>query len=283
MTVWTRFTAWSAGGDAVGALLNRPTTVQRCGGNGCDCEMTEDDVSVDTGRVLQRAEDAQEVEEALPEPAEDPGITAEPTPGHRYQIRRGDTLFGITSRAYSVSPGSVRLALARVINDHPANHPFHSEDVSANERKLFGGARISLLPRFSSAPGGSRTFAVIYIPPERDAPTLTPGGIEAIEAPASVTPPARVAVKAKLQDTGAGAPVPVFWTVVVAADMTQLPGVRVISEDASHLAVLEADETASHVRSLELRAATDPSALRSPAAAALSRVAEGAPHDASGF
>jgi LysM repeat protein len=46
-----------------------------------------------------------------------PKLKLTPQTGHFYQIKLGDTLFGITSRAYGVKPGTERLKLARLINN----------------------------------------------------------------------------------------------------------------------------------------------------------------------
>lgn len=96
-------------------------------------------------------------------------VTDSPTPGKLYTIEYGDTLYGITSRAYGVSPGQERLDWARVINRAVYNDRFRGEP-----KNFFPEGLISFYPRFTSslddqadasgfAPQGN-SFATIWIP-----------------------------------------------------------------------------------------------------------------------
>lgn len=94
-------------------------------------------------------------------------VESSPTPGSWYRIKKGDTLFGITSKAYGVKPGSRRLKMARWINSARANRPMIDP---GNADKFFPRGRISFRARYSSdveaaikgAPGNR--YAVIWIP-----------------------------------------------------------------------------------------------------------------------
>ena len=98
-----------------------------------------------------------------------------PIPGNYYRIRRGDTLFGIAGKAYSVRPGRARLEFARRINRHPLNRKYLRKQASS---KLFPEGLISFFPRYScdvevqtksyTKPMGGRCYAVIWIPSRRD-------------------------------------------------------------------------------------------------------------------
>lgn len=94
-------------------------------------------------------------------------VSSSPKPGSWYRIRRGDTLFGITSRAYGVKPGSKRLKMARWINSAAANSKVVNR---SNRSKFFPGGMISFSPMWSAdadkAIDGVRgnKFAVIWIP-----------------------------------------------------------------------------------------------------------------------
>jgi len=101
-----------------------------------------------------------------------PAPAAQPTPGKFYQIKSGDTLFGIVKKAY----GGSSLERARIINESQYNRRFWRA-APASEREMFPDGRISLSPRFSSdlraqmeasdtAPTG-KSFAMIWIPEEQ--------------------------------------------------------------------------------------------------------------------
>ena len=100
-----------------------------------------------------------------------PASAEQPTPGRFYEIKRGDTLFGVAKRAYKT--GSMEGA--RRINDSQFNLRFRKA-VTGNEAKMFPNGRISFNPRFDgdlrvqmestgAAPSGS-SFAMIWIPKE---------------------------------------------------------------------------------------------------------------------
>jgi len=93
-----------------------------------------------------------------------------PTSGKFYQIKSGDTLFGIAKKAYD----SGSMEAARRINDSRYNRRFW-RTAPASEQKMFPDGRISFSPRFNgdlrlqmesedSAPTGT-SFAMIWIPP----------------------------------------------------------------------------------------------------------------------
>lgn len=99
----------------------------------------------------------------VPEPA------SQPTPGQFYQLKFGDTLFGISKKAYKT--GSMESA--RLLNESRYNRRFWRA-APASERKMFPNGRISFSPRFTgdlraqmesteTAPSG-RSFAMIWIP-----------------------------------------------------------------------------------------------------------------------
>jgi len=150
------------------------TFLQRCGAvpaDRCGCH--------DDERLVQRTLSADSPGERLPLQRSGPEPESDsPRPDAVYRIRKGDTLFGITSAAFGVSAGKERLRLARVINEDPANRPLWTDDISDNERSLFGGARISFRPRFTCEPEGpggpcapGNCFATIRIPSD---PKTTP-------------------------------------------------------------------------------------------------------------
>jgi hypothetical protein len=101
--------------------------------------------------------------------------TASPSPGSFYRIRYGDTLHGITARAYRPEydslPVSGKVRLAKLINEHPYNRQFWSvslaDNVFPDGRISFGNkfrGAIELPPRpLGQAPRG-RSYATIYIP-----------------------------------------------------------------------------------------------------------------------
>ncbi len=99
-----------------------------------------------------------------------PDALSRPRQGCFYRIREGDNLFATTAKAYDVPKGKERLALARVINDHPYNRRFWGPGT-----EMFPKGLISFRPRFISsferqktargkAPSGN-SFPVIFIPP----------------------------------------------------------------------------------------------------------------------
>lgn len=96
-------------------------------------------------------------------------ITAEPTPGAFYSIRYGDTLFGVTSKAFGVAAGPERMELAGMINSAAYNDRFRGAATN-----LFRNGLISFNPKFAGdlqiqaaadlvAPGG-HAYATIWIP-----------------------------------------------------------------------------------------------------------------------
>lgn len=78
-------------------------------------------------------------------------LTPTPTEGASYRIVYGDTLFGIVGRAYGVSPGAQRLALARAVNDAPENAGLRRVPM---EPSLFPAGRIAFNP----------PYQVVYFP-----------------------------------------------------------------------------------------------------------------------
>ncbi len=92
-----------------------------------------------------------------------------PEEGHFYQIKRGDNLFHITSRAYGVGAGQERLRLARLIN----NDPFNLRLRRPEPVNLFPEGIISFYNEFADSakqlqakgkPPSGKEYAVIKIP-----------------------------------------------------------------------------------------------------------------------
>jgi hypothetical protein len=90
-----------------------------------------------------------------------------PEPGHWYRVKRGDTLFGVTSKAFNVKGGSERLRLARMINRSEANRVYVDPTLADN---LFKDGRITFKPRFSSnaeeaiSGESGNSYALLWIP-----------------------------------------------------------------------------------------------------------------------
>ncbi|MDC0719925.1 hypothetical protein [Nannocystis bainbridge] len=110
--------------------------------------------------------------------AEQPKITAKPTPGAYYQIKTGDTLFEVTKAAY---PGGVSLngkpptnmQAAQAVNASPENLRFVR--MVAAEKNLFPSGRVTFMPIFGTfaqqradatkgSEGAGKNYAVIWIP-----------------------------------------------------------------------------------------------------------------------
>jgi hypothetical protein len=100
-----------------------------------------------------------------------PAPASKPTPGKFYQIKSGDTLFGISKKAYN--NGSMEAA--RRINESQYNRRFWRA-APTSERKMFPDGRISFNPRFVGDPreqmesvgaaASGASFAMIWIPTE---------------------------------------------------------------------------------------------------------------------
>ena len=100
-----------------------------------------------------------------------PTPAPQPTPGRFYQIKWGDTLFGITQRAY----GASSMEKVRLVNDSQYNRRFWRA-APVSERKMFPDGRISLSPRFAgdvrvqmesvNTASSGKSFAMIWIPAE---------------------------------------------------------------------------------------------------------------------
>lgn len=100
-----------------------------------------------------------------------------PKEGSFYQIKKGDTLLRIASKAYGVVPGSELRKLARLINEDPYNlRVRRSEPVD-----LFPEGIISFYPEFvcgfaaqsqsADKPPSGSCYAIIKIPARRSEPT----------------------------------------------------------------------------------------------------------------
>ena len=117
---------------------------------------------------IEFEDELEEVDEAIGSAG--PKLKPTPKPGHFYQIKTGDNLFSITSRAYGVKPGRERLKLARLINNNPYNLRFRRP----KPIKFFPQGIISFFPEFvcglakqSSATGEvprGKCYAIIKIP-----------------------------------------------------------------------------------------------------------------------
>jgi len=100
-----------------------------------------------------------------------PQIADKITPGMFYAIKYGDTLFGITSDAYGVSPGPERLEWARVINNSSYNDRFRG-----NATNFFPTGQLSFNPKFVGDPNvqaaagapcpSGHSYATLWIPTE---------------------------------------------------------------------------------------------------------------------
>lgn len=108
-----------------------------------------------------------------------PQITDKITPGMFYPIKYGDTLFGITSDAYGVSPGKERLEWARVINNSAYNDRFRGKATD-----FFPTGQLSFNPKFVGDPNvqaaaqgpcpAGHSYATLWIPTELGhEPTIT--------------------------------------------------------------------------------------------------------------
>ncbi len=110
-----------------------------------------------------------------------------PTPGKRYRIRKGDTLLGVTGKAYGLGSGAERLKRSKWINDAEANQVFHRPTTAGFERNAYGDSIVSFSPKFScdadAAIAGEKgsCFAVIWIPPAK--------GVEPPTVPIEPPPP----------------------------------------------------------------------------------------------
>lgn len=95
-------------------------------------------------------------------------LTPTPKPGSWYRIQKGDTLFGITSKAFGVGAGSQRLKLARMINRAKANGVYR--DSSNTSNGLFPEGLISFSKKWAEVPDSAikgasgSSYAVIWIP-----------------------------------------------------------------------------------------------------------------------
>lgn len=109
-------------------------------------------------------------------------VTAAPTPGQFYRVKKGDNLLKIAERAWG--DRGTRLMHARWINAVQANRPFHRASKDGFEAKQFGPSIIALLPRYADDPlaaskgaPGSR-YPVLWIPEAAgdEPPEVTPPG-----------------------------------------------------------------------------------------------------------
>lgn len=97
-------------------------------------------------------------------------VADSPTPGQWYRIKKGDTLLGITGRAYDLGAGGERLRRSKWINNVEANKVYHQPVSSDFYVKNYPDGIISFKPRWACEPedaidgvGGS-CYALIYIP-----------------------------------------------------------------------------------------------------------------------
>lgn len=98
-------------------------------------------------------------------------VSETPESGRWYRIQPGDTLLGVVGDAFGVGPGAQRLKIAKWVNAAAANACLHTTDISATEKKWFGGSRISFKPKFSCsreeqercAPGSC--FGLLWLAP----------------------------------------------------------------------------------------------------------------------
>lgn len=107
-----------------------------------------------------------------------------PAPGQWYRIKKGDSLFKITSLAYGVKAGKERLAKARWINRAAANRVYATKDT---QKGMFPEGLLSFFPEWSESPPQTivgtpgKAYALIYIPmtpgdepPEKPEPEAAP-------------------------------------------------------------------------------------------------------------
>lgn len=106
-------------------------------------------------------------------------LKPDPTPGHFYRSRTGDTWLGVTGRAYGVRSGGKRLRLSQMANAHPFNWRLHRRPKNTFERRHYPHGLIQLRrvfpcdeADFEASPWEhlvrGRCRSVIYIPPEDD-------------------------------------------------------------------------------------------------------------------
>ncbi len=146
-----------------------------CASGAGPCGQAEDELE---GESLDDLDFAGDLELESPVPARvpvpkagcpRPTAASKPRQGCFYRIREGDNLFATTAKAYDVPKGKERLALARVINDHPYNRRFWGPGT-----EMFPKGLISFRPRFVSSferqkkargkATSGNSFPVIFIP-----------------------------------------------------------------------------------------------------------------------
>jgi len=94
-----------------------------------------------------------------------------PTQGGHYGIKKGDTFVGIARALFPEAGGAERIAIARVINEHPRNAGLLIVPKKEWNRKYIGDLMISFYPDWMANPRfeserfeSGHSLATIYIP-----------------------------------------------------------------------------------------------------------------------
>lgn len=106
-------------------------------------------------------------------------VKSDPTPGHFYRAKNGDTWLGLVGRAYGVRAGKTRLKMSQMANLQPANWRLHRAARGSFERRYYTDGLVKLARHFPCKDldfkrhtgdfldrGSCRPL--IYIPPRED-------------------------------------------------------------------------------------------------------------------